>query len=178
MASGITLSRCSEFTRQRIDEISDAKEVARLQGKKVKVVYLGKDDKEIARLLVNACSQYSVAERLAEEWDLLGPGIRMAFTDLANSGWRSGNVTKGLAHLDKLLGGRIFRREYVEKERALKKRDGKSYVAYRSPVSPAVTGAQIAFAAFGLPANYQKLSPAEKKRIRDRLARERRAMGS
>ncbi|MFY9461655.1 MAG: hypothetical protein WAP51_00435 [Candidatus Sungiibacteriota bacterium] len=121
---------------------------------------------------MNGCAQYSVAERLAEEWGLLGSEIRMKFTGLANAGRRSGNKDKGLLRADKMLGGKIFRREYVEEERVLKVRDGKTLVAFQS--ARVEQRSTIAWKFATLPPDYHKWPPARKKAYREQLARERR----
>ncbi|QQG45328.1 MAG: hypothetical protein HYW89_00080 [Candidatus Sungiibacteriota bacterium] len=137
----------------------------------------GANDKqlrEMARRLVNACSQYSVAERIAAEWPLWPALLRMAFTDIANSGWRSGNVSKGITHLDTLLGGKIRSHTVdVTTERRIQEVDGRLIRTIHG-IDPARAGAERAFAPFVRPANYAKLSAAEKRRINQRLAKERR----
>ncbi len=171
MGRGMSLSQCTEYTEERTARIEEGDEAKWRAGQNTKRAYLNMKPDEIARRLLNGCAQYVVAERLAEEWDLLGSEIRMKFTDLANAGWRSGNKTKGLLRLDKLLGGKILRREYVEDRRVLKERDGKSYVAYGTDGSRE----SIAFKFAALPPDYHKWSPGKKRKYREQLARERRS---
>ena len=176
MGRGMSLSQCTEYTKERIEQVQEEEGARRDAGQRTKMSFFNMKPDEIARRLVNGCAQYSVAEQLAKEWHLLGSGIRMKFTDLANAGWRSGNKTKGLLRADKLLGGKILSREYVEDVRVLRERDGKSYVGFRrgGDFSPET----IAFRFAVLPPDYHKWPPARKKAHREQLARERRAAKS
>ena len=164
MGRGIDLSRCTEYTEQKIHEIREQEAKDQRGGKRTKQGYLPYKEEKIANRLVNACSSAAVADRLAEEWELLGPRIRMHFTDLANKGWRSGNVTKGLSRADAKLGGRIFRRECIYTEKAgRKEKRGEMYVT--SPVE---------WRFVKTPADYSSWSSGRKKKFQQQLARERR----
>lgn len=176
MSRGMSLSQCAEYTEERIRQVEEEEGARREAGQKTKMSFLNKKPDEVARILVNGCAQYSVAERLAEEWHLLGSEIRMKFTDLANAGRRSGNKDKGLLRADKMLGGKIFRREYAEESRVLKERDGKTYVSFQRARDESRYATGWKFAA--LPPDYHKWSPARKKVYREQMARERRAAKS
>jgi len=156
----IAPGHCGEWTEEVITSLK------RPMGKNS-----SKKPEEVARILVNGCSQSVVAERLAREWPLLGGDIRMEFTDLANKGWRSGNVTKGLLRLDKLLGGKILRREYVEERKVLKERGGKTFVASGKEHDDLST---IKWKFVLPPPDHASWSPARKKKYQQQLARERR----
>lgn len=173
MGRGMYLSLCTEYTEERIKMIEEKEAEKQQAGQKVKQIYLNKKPEEIARRLLNACAQYVVAERLAEEWDFLGSEIRMKFTDLANAGWRSGNKTKGLLRVDKMLGGKILRRQYVEDVGVLRERDGKTFVDFRKAATPTVDP-KYRFAT--LPKDFHTWSPARKRKYNEQLARERRAV--
>ena len=173
MGRGMSLGQCTEYTEEGIKRVNDEEDVRRTAGQHAKMSFLNMKPDEIARRLVNGCAQYAVAERLAEEWGLLGSEIRMKFTDLANAGWRSGNKTKGLLRADKLLGGKILRREYAVEVRVMKERHGKTYTAFQTARDESRHAIGYKFAA--LPPDYHKWSPAKKKAHREQLARERRA---
>jgi hypothetical protein len=128
----------------------------------------------VAATIVNGLSQYSVAELVAREWEGFPPLLRMAVTNLINTTQRSGNVTKGIKYLDKLLGGRLRRQERVQTERVV--RTGADGRLYRDTqvINQAEAAASRAFAIVALPANYDKMSPAEKRRVQQELARVRR----
>ncbi len=164
MARGMSLSSCKEYTRERIERVGAEEAAAMKAGRKVKQGYLDKKDEEIARLLVNACSQYTVAERVAKEWELFDSNIRRHFMELANTGWRSGNVTKGLSHANELTGGKILRRQVLTAEGA-GRRDKQSGMYETSP---------IAWKFAALPQGYSNWPAARKKKYREQLARERR----
>lgn len=125
----------------------------------------------VAGKIVNGLSQYSVAELVAKEWDEFPPQLRMVITNTCNTGWRSGNVTKGVAYLDKLLGGKVRRHEVsMPTERVVRiGADGRLF-ATRRALRPAVLGASRAFAIVALPANYKNMSPQEKRREQKKLA--------
>ena len=88
---------------------------------------------EAARIIVTALGNPGVPELIASEWELLGPGLRMRITDRCNEerNSRSGNCSKGIFRLDKLLGGRILTRKDRETERVLLERDGKTAAGTR-----------------------------------------------
>lgn len=128
----------------------------------------------VASTIVNGLSQYSVAELLAREWDSLPPQVRMAVTNLANTTSRSGNVNKGIAYLDKLLGGKVRRHDVGQTERVVRTGDdGRLYRDSRR-INPAVAGASRAFGIIALPPNYSQMSPAQKRKVQQELAKIRR----
>ena len=136
------------------------------------------DEKKLAKIagrVVNGLSQYSVADLVAKEWGVFPPKLRMEITNLCNTGGRSGNVTKGIAYLDKLLDGKIRRREVsMHTERVLRTGPDGRLIATRRVLNPAILGASRAFAAIALPANYSQMSPKEKKRVHRQMAEVRR----
>lgn len=128
----------------------------------------------VAGIIVNGLSQYSVAELVAKEWEVFAPQLRMAISNLANTTTRSGNVTKGVAYLDKLLGGKIKRHETVQTERVVRVgTDGRLYRDSRA-INRAAASASRAFAIVALPPGYDKMSPAQKRKVQQDLARIRR----
>ncbi len=130
-----------------------------------------------ARKLVNALSQYKVAEQMAKEWEGYPPLLRLRITAIANEarGHASGNVTKGIQRLNDVLGGKILARETGPTERTLQIIDGRK-VSVDKRFNPAVAGAYRAFSGYALPPNFNKLPKAEQKRIRQQLAAERRVL--
>ena len=127
-----------------------------------------------ASIVVGGMSQYPVAELVAGEWDDLPPQLRMAITNMANTQHRSNNVAKGLAYLDKLLDGRVLsQKSYGPTERNLVMVHGR-LVSVNRRINPAVAGAERAHAAFVRPPNYSKMSSAERRRVNQKLAAERR----
>lgn len=171
LARNIPLGHLKHWTKERIEQ----------EGENYRGgigFFTAKEIENAGRKIVNGLSQYHVAERASQEWELFGPALRMAVTRIANEYGHSGNVRKGIAYLDELTGGKILSRVHVEEERVLKERHGKTFVGYRRPVSAAVTGAGRAFAAFALPRDYNTWPPAKKKAYREQLARERRAAKS
>lgn len=139
----------------------------------------GKALDNAARKMVNALSQYSVAEQMAREWEGLPAQLRMRITAIANAargfGHISNNVTKGIQHLDNLLGGKVLARQIGPTERRLVIIGGRK-VSVDREINPAIAGAQRAFAGYALPPNFSKMSKAEQKKIRTQLAAERREL--
>lgn len=150
----IAPGRCTEWTEEKINKGED----------RYNPTGAFRRPEEVARILVNACAQYAVVERLAEEWDLIGSGVRTRFTDLAKRGWRSGNVTKGLLRLNERLHGKILTRKYAEST--------SSYEEFHGRTSSARDSIKDKFVR--LPADYQSWSPERKKKYQQQLARERR----
>lgn len=134
-------------------------------------------DKEVDRaagIIVSGMSQYPVAELVAKEWDGFPPPLRMAITNMANTQHRSNNVAKGLAYLNKILNGRVLsQKSYGPTQRSLVVVDGR-LISVNRRINPAVAGAERAHAAFSRPPHYSKMSSAEKKRVNQQLAAERR----
>ncbi len=127
-----------------------------------------------AGIIVSGMSQYPVAELVAKEWDGFPPQLRMAITNMANTQHRSNNVAKGLAYLDKLLSGRVLSQKvYGPTQRTLVTVGGR-LISVNRRINPAIAGAERAHAAFSRPSHYHKMSPAEKKRVNQQLAAERR----
>ena len=137
--------------------------------------YVG--DKEVdkaAGIIVSGMSQYLVAKLVAKEWEGFPPQLRMAITNIANTQHRSNNVAKGLAYLDKLLSGRVLSRQVTgPTQRDLVTVNG-TLVSRNRRINMAIAGAERAHAAFVKPSHYQKMSAAEKKRVNQQLAAERR----
>lgn len=131
---------------------------------------------EIVRIMVASCSHSDAVELIAREWSALPDLIRMNFTMKANdaAGTASGNITKGILTLDKRLGGKILSTvDDRSTMRDLRVIDGE-LVSREKRVDPAAAGAQRAFGGFVKPANYNQLRPAEKRRIMQKMAAERR----
>ncbi|MBU6141863.1 hypothetical protein KGO95_01930 [Patescibacteria group bacterium] len=130
-----------------------------------------------ARIIINGCANDEVVDLVVQEWDSLPQLLRMALTNEANVALqenRSGNKIKGIKRLNDRLGGRVLRSEMSgQTERKLRVIGGK-LVSEDRRINPAVAGASQAHAAYGLPPNYDSLPPAEKRRLREKLARERR----
>ena len=133
--------------------------------------------KTMARLLVSGCSHPAVVEQLAKDWADLPSELKLEIREIANfGGWRSGNVTKGLARLHNGTDGDVFRRQIRAEERTFMERDGTSAVAYKKRRSEAVIGAERAFAPFALPPNYDQLSSTQKRKLQRQMAQERREL--
>lgn len=162
VARNLPLGHCDQYTEEDVHRMPATSES-----------WSDKAVRKIAQRLVNGLSQCSVTRRLAEEWELLSPRLRMDLTDIANSPNHSGNVRKGILYLDELLGGKVRRREVVQTERQLIS-TAHGVIAVRRIINPAVAGGERAFAGFRRPANYESLPAAEKKRINQQMARERR----
>lgn len=136
--------------------------------------YSMKKKETIARAIVNGLSQYAVAEQVAKEWDSFDSQIRMLITDMCNNtASLSGNVRKGVARLDQLLGGKIRRHETGPTVRKLVMVEGRVVPNYQ-PVNLAAANAERAFATVSKPANYHKMSPQEKRKWSEEAARARR----
>ncbi len=144
-------------------------------GKPLSFRYMG--DKEVDRaagIIVSGMSQYPVAELVAKEWDSFPPQLRMAITNIANTQHRSNNVTKGLTYLDKLLCGKVLSRQITgPTQRDLVTVNG-ILVSRNRRINMAIAGAERAHAAFVRPPHYHRMSAAEKKRVNQQLAAERR----
>lgn len=171
LARNIPLGHLKQWTREQIER----------EGENYRGgigFYTAKEIENAGRKIVNGLSQYHVAERASQEWELFGPALRMAVTRIANEPGHSGNVRKGIAYLDQLTGGKVLSRVRVETERVLVERGGMTAVGERRVRSSAVIGAERAFAAFALPKDYHTWSPARKKAYREQMARERRAAKS
>lgn len=129
-----------------------------------------------ANIIVNSMSHPDAVDLVAEEWNFFPSILRMYVTSAMNEafGTRSGNKTKGIVRLDKMLGGKILSK--VDSRRT--DRDlrviGGEVVSRQRRVNPAVAGAMRAHAAFVLPSNYNQLTPAEKKKIQRQMTEERR----
>jgi len=137
------------------------------------------DEKQLhntVNIIVNSMSHPDAVALIVEEWNFFPPALRMRLTDELNKacGARSGNNTKGIVRLDKILGGKILSK--VDDRRT--DRDlrviGGQVVSRQRRVNPAVAGAMRAHAEFVLPPNYNQLTPAEKKRIQKQMNKERR----
>ncbi len=131
-----------------------------------------------ARKIINALSQYSVAERMEKEWEIFPSILRMRITAIANEVMTghahiSNSVTKGIKYADDLLGGKILARYRGPSEMTLKIVDGRK-VAVRTRINSAVAGAERAFGGFVRPPNYATMSKAQKKAINRSLAADRR----
>lgn len=129
-----------------------------------------------ANIIVNSMSHPDAVELVANEWDFFPPALRMRLTDEMNKacGTKSGNKTKGIVRLDKMLGGKILSRaDNRRTDRDLRVIDGE-VVSRQRRVDPAVAGAMRAHAEFALPPNYNQLTPSEKKKIQRRMTEERR----
>lgn len=138
--------------------------------------WMSKKIDQVARLITNSCANSEVVDLVAQEWDLLPPLIRISLTNEMNEalGTRSNNKTKGIRRLDELLNGRVLRKEDISQtERKLKTIGGK-LISVDRKLNPAVTGATMAHASYALPPNYDSLSPSEKRKLREELARHRR----
>ncbi len=130
--------------------------------------------RNVARRIVSALSQYSVAEQVAKEWDMFPPVLQRYIMDIGNQGGHSGNVGKGFAHLDQLLGGTIRRAPDTDvTERRLRVYDGE-LVSERHRIDPAKARAQALYANTQRPANYNSLSKRERKQIDRELSAARR----
>ena len=131
--------------------------------------------RKVAGTIVNGLAQYKVAELIAREWDRFHSRLRLDIRDMCNgSQWRSGNVTKGVVYLDELLNGSVLRSQHNgPTERKVIVVDGK-LVRTKQRINMAAAGAQRAHAAFSKPPHYHKMSPAEKRRVNQRFAAERR----
>jgi len=131
----------------------------------------------IARLITNSCSSNEVVKLIAREWEYLPPLVRMSITHEMNQalGTRSNNKTKGIRRLDELLAGKVLRSQQNEEltDRKLITVGGK-LIAIDKKLNPAVLGASRTYATYALPANYNNLPPAEKRRLREELAKQRR----
>lgn len=136
-------------------------------------IHTSKRPEETARKIVGGLSQYDVAKQVAKEWEIFPPLLRMRITDFCASNSHSGNVRKGISYLDELLKGKIRRRETGPTERRLVERGGK-LISEQRGINPAVAGAERAFAILSKPANYDKMTPAEKRRYNNEAARIRR----
>ena len=135
-----------------------------------------KDAYDVGKVIANSCSNGEAIELIAKEWDSLPPIIRMAATNEMNlaHGTRSHNKTKGIRRLDDLLGGRVLRsRDNGLTDRKLVVVDGK-LVSTEKKLNVSALAAQGAHAGYGLPENYKNLPPAEKRRLREKLAHQRR----
>lgn len=129
------------------------------------------------KIIVNSMSHPDAVELVANEWDFFPPALRMRLTDEMNKacGTRSGNKTKGIVRLDKMLSGKILRKiDDRRTDRELRVIGGE-VVSRQRRVDPAVAGATQAYAAFALPPNYNQLTPAEKKKIQRQMTKERRS---
>ncbi len=127
-------------------------------------------------IIVNSMSHPDAVELIAQEWGLFPPALRMGLTDAMKEacGIRSGNKTKGIIRLDKMLGGKILAKiDNRRTDRDLRVIDGE-VVSRQRRVNPAVAGAMRAHAEFVLPPNYNQLTPAEKKKIQKQMNKERR----
>ena len=127
-------------------------------------------------VIVNSMSHPDAVELVANEWNFFPPILRMRLTDEMNKacGTRSGNKTKGIIRLDKMLGGKILSKfDSRSTDRDLRVIGGE-VVSIQRRVNPAVAGAMRAHAAFALPPNYNMLTPAEKKKIQRKMTEERR----
>ena len=82
-------------------------------------------------------------------------------------------MTKGIVYLDSILGGRVLRGAEPVYESQLAVVGGR-LVREKVRVDRAQAGAYQAFAGFQRPANFAKMSPAEKRRVNQQLAKERR----
>ncbi|GEM_PF-2384086 len=130
--------------------------------------------RNIAGKIVNGLSQYKVAELVAEEWEGFHSRLRLDIRDICNTETRSGNVTKGVAYLDKLLNGGLLRSQQIGPVRRDLVVVRGQLMSINRRINPAVAGAERAHAAFVRPPNYHKMSPTEKKRVNQKLAAERR----
>ncbi len=151
-----------------------------LQNKNPDLRYSGWNTKKLdttARIIINGCANDEVVDLVVEEWDSLPSLLRKALTNEANLALqqnRSGNKTKGLKRLNDRLGGRVLRSESSgPTDRKLRVIGGK-LISEDRRVNPAVAGASQAHAAYELPPNYDSLPPAEKRKLREKLAKERR----
>ncbi|OGN10037.1 MAG: hypothetical protein A3J46_04220 [Candidatus Yanofskybacteria bacterium RIFCSPHIGHO2_02_FULL_41_11] len=128
----------------------------------------------IAGLIVNGLSQYKVADLIAKEWEGFHSRLRLDIRDICNTQTKSGNVSKGIAYLDKLLNGNLLRSQPTGPVTRELRVIGGQVVSVNRRVDPAVAGAERAHAAFVRPPNYHKMSPAEKKRVNQKMAADRR----
>lgn len=133
----------------------------------------------VARKIINALSQRSVAERLVKELDIFPSILRKRITAIANDvmmGFAhiSNNVTKGIKYADDLSGGKILVQDMGPSELTLKIIDGRK-VPVRVRINPAIAGAERAFAGFVRPPNYTTMSKAARKAVNQSLAADRRA---
>ena len=139
--------------------------------------WCNKKDAAVVQVMVSSCSHRDAVELIAHEWEGLPSHIRAQFTMKANEamGTASGNVTKGLLALDEKLHGKLTRRvdgrQTVRELRVV----GGDLVSRHRALSPAVVGAQRAFAASSLPFGYHNWKPSDKKRYQKKMAAERRA---
>ena len=129
-----------------------------------------------ANVIVNSMSHPDAVDLVAKEWNFFPSVLRMYVTMAMNEafGTRSGNKTKGIVRLDKMLGGKILSKvDDRRTERDLRVIGGQ-VVSRQRRVNPAVAGAMRAHAEFALPPNYDLLTPAEKKKIQKQMNKERR----
>src|SRR3989344_7710337 len=98
----------------RSKNLKTEKDLERAFGLHFGAHYSERDSRRLARRIVNACSQPVVAEQLAKEWNNFPSRLRMDITDIANEGGQTGNVSKGVAYANQLLGGKLLREETHE----------------------------------------------------------------
>ncbi len=136
----------------------------------------GKELKNVVAIIVNSMSHHAAVELVAREWDSFPSILRMRLTQELNAanGTRSGNKTKGILRLNEKLGGRVLSKvDDRLTDRDLRVIDGR-IISRQRPVNPAVAGAMRAHGAFTLPSDFDKMSPAAKRKIRKQQAADRR----
>lgn len=130
----------------------------------------------VVKIVVNSMSHPEAVELVAREWDFYPPILRIRLSPALNdaAGTRSGNKTKGILRLNKMLGGRVLSKVDEQSVSRDLRVVGGRVVSRQRRVNPAVAGAMRAHAAFALPFDYKTLPPAAKRRIRKRQAKDRR----
>ncbi|MBI2108766.1 MAG: hypothetical protein HYT93_01110 [Parcubacteria group bacterium] len=163
------LHRCKEFKTEE----DLVKEFGRRSGG---VSFSEREVRNVARRIVSALSQTCVAEQVAKEWGSLPSMLQRYIMQIGNEGGHSGNVGKGFAYLDQLLGGTIRRAPDTDvTERRLRVYDG-VLISERHRIDPARARAQALYANTERPANYDSLSKREKKQIDRELTLARKEM--
>lgn len=102
--------------------------------------FRSKNTDKIAQAIFSQLSHESSVELVAKEFDSFPADLRLQLRTLCNSRNCSGNVSKGVTRLDRLMNGRLLREEEF-KQRVNVRVEGLD-VHYRSKVvNPAVAGA-------------------------------------
>jgi hypothetical protein len=134
----------------------------------------GKKLDAMANTVVNGLTQDAVFDLVVREWKLLPPMLRRRITEVCNGPTRSNNSSKAIKRLDVALNGAILSRKAEMTERKLVDAGHGKARAERRVINPSVAGAERAFAIVARPANYDSLSPAQKRKANEQRARDRR----
>ncbi len=99
--------------------------------------HIGKNTDKVAQAIFSQLSHDEAVSLIAKEFDGFPADLRLRLRTLCNDGNGSGNVRKGVQRLDRLMSGRLLKKDAHVEHFQAKTRDGwKTKV-----VNPAVAGA-------------------------------------